>query len=102
MNNKIQSIEQYNHIKSVVIQFLKDVSSKKTIKKSGDLKIILTRFMNDGCFKSKRDYNFAMRFYLVDRKHYVQGLEPLIKDLSRFRDQMDQGHRVSTLEQFLT
>lgn len=102
MNNPIQSIEQYNHIKSAVIHFLKDVSSNKRLKKSSDLKVILSRFIRDGCFRSQLDYNFIMRFYRVDRKHYKKEHEPLIKDLSRFKDQMDQGCRVSTLEQFMT
>jgi len=87
MQHNIQSLEQYNYIKKVVIDFLKEVSRKKRIKKSADLKRILTRFMIDGCFRSINDYTFCMRFFKVDRKHYRPGYEYLIKDLSRFKDQ---------------
>ena len=99
--NKIQSIEEYNYIKSSVIRFLSDVSSNLKIKKSKDLRIILARFRKDGCFKSKIDYNFAMRFYKIDIKHYVKGRENLIKDLEPFQKKMMSGNSSPSLERFL-
>ena len=99
--NKINSIEHYEQIRSCVIDFLKDVSSNKRLKKSPDLKLILNRFLRDGCFRSQLDYNFIMRFYRVDRKHYKKEHEHLIKDLSRFKDQViDSRNTRGSLENF--
>ena len=99
--NKINSIEHYEQIRSCVIDFLKDVSSNKRLKKASDLRVILDRFLMDGCFKSQLDYNFIMRFYRVDRKHYKKEHEHLIKDLSRFKDQViDPRNRRGSLENF--
>jgi hypothetical protein len=100
--NNINSRVHYEQIRSCVIDFLKDVSSNKRLKKSGDLRIILDRFLRDGCFRSRLDYNFIMRFYKVDRKHYKKEHEYLIKDLSRFKDEeIDVPYERVTLENFL-
>ena len=99
--NKINSIEHYEQIRTNIIEFLQDVSSNKRLKKSSDLRVILDRFLRDGCFKSQLDYNFIMRFYRVDRKHYKKEHEHLIKDLSRFKDQViDPRNRRGSLENF--
>ena len=99
--NKINSIEHYEQIRSCVINFLKDVSSNNRVKKSPDLKLILNRFIRDGCFRSQLDYNFIMRFYKIDRTHYKKQHEHLIKDLSRFKDQMiEPSNTRATLENF--
>jgi len=99
--NKINSIEHYEQIRSCVIDFLKDVSSNKRLKKASDLRVILDRFLMDGCFKSQLDYNFIMRFYRVDRKHYKKEHEHLIKDLSRFKDQViDSKNTRGSLDDF--
>jgi len=99
--NKINSIEHYEQIRSCVINFLKDVSSNNRVKKSPDLKLILNRFIRDGCFRSQLDYNFIMMFYKVDRKHYKQEHQHLIKDLARFKDQMiEPSNTRATLENF--
>ena len=99
--NKINSIEHYEQIRSCVIDFLKDVSSNKRLKKASDLRVILDRFLMDGCFKSQLDYNFIMRFYRVDRKHYKKEHEHLITDLSRFKDQViDSKNTRGSLENF--
>jgi len=99
--NKINSIEHYEQIRTSIIDFLKDVSSNKRLKKSPDLKLILNRFLRDGCFRSQLDYNFIMRFYRVDRTHYKKEHEHLIKDLSRFKDQViDPRNRRGSLENF--
>ena len=99
--NKINSIEHYEQIRSCVIDFLKDVSSNKRLKKASDLRVILDRFLMDGCFKSQLDYNFIMRFYRVDRKHYKKEHAHLITDLSRFKDQViDSKHTRGSLENF--
>ena len=99
--NNINSEEHYEQIRTSIIDFLKDVSSNKRLKKSSDLRVILDRFLRDGCFKSQLDYNFIMRFYRVDRKHYKKEHEHLIKDLSRFKDQViDPRNRRGSLENF--
>ena len=99
--NKINSIEHYEQIRSCVIDFLKDVSSNKRLKKASDLRVILDRFLMDGCFKSQLDYNFIMMFYRVDRKHYQKEHEHLIKDLSRFKDQViDSRNTRGSLDDF--
>ena len=99
--NKINSIEHYEQIRSCVIDFLKDVSSNKRLKKASDLRVILDRFLMDGCFKSQLDYNFIMRFYRVDRTHYKKEHQHLIKDLARFKDQMiEPSNTITTLERF--
>ena len=99
--NNINSEEHYEQIRSCVIDFLKDVSSNKRLKKASDLRVILDRFLMDGCFKSQLDYNFIMRFYRVDRKHYKKEHEHLIKDLSRFKDQViDSRNTRGSLENF--
>ena len=99
--DKINSIEHYEHIRSCVIVFLKDVSSNNRVKKSPDLKLILNRFIRDGCFRSQLDYNFIMRFYKIDRTHYKKQHQHLIKDLSRFKDQMiEPSNTRATLENF--
>ena len=99
--NNISSEEHYEQIRSCVIDFLKDVSSNKRLKKSPDLKLILNRFLRDGCFRSQLDYNFIMRFYRVDRTHYKKEHEHLIKDLSRFKDQViDSSNTRGSLENF--
>ena len=99
--NKINSEEHYEQIRTNIIEFLQDVSSNKRLKKSSDLRVILDRFLRDGCFKSQLDYNFIMRFYRVDRKHYKKEHEHLIKDLSRFKDQViDPRNRRGSLENF--
>ncbi len=100
--NKINSEEHYEQIISDVRSFLEDVSSNKRLKKSSDLRVILDRFLRDGCFRSRLDYNFIMRFYKVDRKHYKKEHEYLIKDLSRFKDEeIDVHYERATLENFL-
>ena len=99
--NKINSIEHYEQIRSCVIDFLKDVSSNKRLKKASDLRVILDRFLRDGCFRSQLDYNFIMRFYRVDRKHYKKEHEHLITDLSRFKDQViDSKNTRGSLDDF--
>ena len=99
--NNINSEEHYEQIRTNIIEFLQDVSSNKRLKKSSDLRVILDRFLRDGCFKSQLDYNFIMRFYRVDRKHYKKEHEHLIKDLSRFKDQViDPRNRRGSLENF--
>ena len=99
--NKINSIEHYEQIRSCVINFLKDVSSNNRVKKSPDLKLILNRFIRDGCFRSQLDYNFIMRFYKIDRTHYKKEHQHLIKDLARFKDQMiEPSNTITTLERF--
>ena len=99
--DKINSIEHYEQIRSCVIDFLKDISSNNRVKKSPDLKLILNRFIRDGCFRSQLDYNFIMRFYRVDRTHYKKEHEHLIKDLSMFKDQViDPRNRRGSLENF--
>ena len=99
--NKINSEEHYEQIRSCVIDFLKDISSNNRVKKSPDLKLILNRFIRDGCFRSQLDYNFIMRFYKIDRTHYKKEHQHLIKDLSRFKDQMiEPSNTRATLENF--
>ena len=99
--NKINSEEHYEQIRSDVRSFLEDVSSNKRLKKSSDLRVILDRFLRDGCFRSQLDYNFIMMFYRVDRTHYKKEHEHLIKDLSRFKDQMiEPSNTRATLERF--
>ena len=99
--NNINSEEHYEQIRSCVIDFLKDVSSNKRLKKSSDLRVILNRFLRDGCFRSQLDYNFIMRFYRVDRTHYKKEHEHLIKDLSRFKDEViDSNNTRGSLENF--
>jgi len=99
--NKINSEEHYEQIISDVRSFLEDVSSNKRLKKSSGLRVILDRFLRDGCFRSRLDYNFIMRFYKVDRKHYKKEHQHLIKDLSRFKDQMiEPSNTRTTLENF--
>ena len=99
--DKINSIEHYEQIRSCVIDFLKDISSNNRVKKSPDLKLILNRFIRDGCFRSQLDYNFIMRFYKIDRTHYKKQHQHLIKDLSRFKDQMiEPSNTRATLENF--
>ena len=99
--NKINSEEHYEQIRTNIIDFLQDVSSNKRLKKSSDLRVILDRFLRDGCFKSQLDYNFIMRFYRVDRKHYKKEHEHLIKDLSRFKDQViDSKNTRGSLDNF--
>jgi hypothetical protein len=99
--NKINSEEHNEQIISDVRSFLEDVSSNKRLKKSSDLRVILDRFLRDGCFRSRLDYNFIMRFYKVDRKHYKKEHQHLIKDLSRFKDQMiEPSNTRTTLENF--
>ena len=99
--NNINSEEHYEQIRSCVIDFLKDISSNNRVKKSPDLKLILNRFIRDGCFRSQLDYNFIMRFYKIDRTHYKKQHEHLIKDLSRFKDQMiEPSNTITTLERF--
>ena len=99
--NKINSEEHNEQIISDVRSFLEDVSSNKRLKKSSDLRVILDRFLRDGCFRSRLDYNFIMRFYKVDRTHYKKEHQHLIKDLSRFKDQMiEPSNTITTLERF--